>query len=145
MKRLLNFTLFESSVGAYNFTKDDEFHYYFNDEFGNEFMVEFDRIGNEVEVVYLVKDNTKKYFKWSYKEVSTNIFKVTETILGRILPDFLASNDWVEEVLIKGLSKEKESDIISKRTKWYLRYLKNNPIEGWNLDYYQNDIFLYRN
>jgi hypothetical protein len=141
MKYLIYLPIFES-VESYNFEIIDDSHYYFNDDFENEFMVEFNKIDNEsVEVVYLVKDDNK----WTYKEVKTNIFKITKTILGEILPNFIEKNDWVEEILIKGLSKENESDFISKRTKWYFRFLNNNPIPGWTLDKSGNEIYLFRN
>ena len=35
-----------------------------------------------------------------------------------------------------------ESDAITQRTKVYYRYLQNNPIEGWELDRYGNEIYL---
>jgi hypothetical protein len=43
---------------------------------------------------------------------------------------------------IKGLGKGNESDAITQRTKVYYRYLQNNPIEGWELDRYGNEIYL---
>ena len=45
MKWLKPIKLFES-VQSYQFDKGDDFHYYFTDEFKNEFMVEFDKIGD---------------------------------------------------------------------------------------------------
>ena len=39
-----------------------------------------------------------------------------------------------------GFGTEKEP--IHQRTKVYYRYLKNNPIEGWELDRYGNEIYL---
>jgi hypothetical protein len=141
--KLMKFSVFES-VDPFSFKSGDDFHYYFNDDFGNEFMVEFDKIDKDsVEIVYLVKD--KITLKWSYKEVKTNIYKVTQTLLGEILPHFLERNSWVNEVLIKGLSKENESDFISKRTRWYFRFLTNNPIKGWVLDRSGNEIYLFKN
>jgi len=145
MKWIKPINLFES-VQSYQFDKGDDLHYYFIDEFRNEFMVEFDKIGdNEVECVYLVKDNTKQHFKWTYKEVKTNIFKVTQTILSDIIIDFMKNNPNIEEILIKGLSKEKEKDFISQRTKWYLRFLERNPIEGWSVERSGNEIYLFKN
>ena len=47
-----------------------------------------------------------------------------------------------ERVLLVGLGKENESDAITQRTKVYYRYLQNNPIEGWEIDRYGNEIYL---
>ena len=69
---------------------------------------------------------------------------MTETIIGKILNDFLNRNDWVETVKIVGLGKTTEKDAITQRTKLYWRYLNNNPITGWELDRYGNEIYLYK-
>ena len=76
--------------------------------------------------------------------VKTNPFKVTETILGEIVPDFISKNDWCDTIIIKGLAKPGEKEQITQRTKMYLRYLTNNPIEGWSVDRYQNEIYIDR-
>ena len=137
----MRFDKFKDFDTSYKFTKNNG-NYYFNDEFGNEFLVEFKKINNkEVEAIYLTKDNDE----WNYKEVETNIFKLTRTILSNILPDYLKNNNWINTVLMKGLSKKVEKDYISKRTKWYLRWLKNNPIEGWKVESFGNKIYLKKN
>ena len=48
----------------------------------------------------------------------------------------------VEGKTIKGLGKENEKESLSQRTKIYYRYLQNNPIDGWELDKYGNEIYL---
>jgi predicted DNA-binding protein (MmcQ/YjbR family) len=138
-RNILNFKLFESS---YEYNIDSNYSL-FKDEYNNEFKVEFKKLDDDfIEVIYLVKDNEGN---WTYNEVETNIFRVTRTIIGEILPEYLNKNDWIDVVLIKGLSKETEKDFISKRTKWYLRFLENNPIKGWTKERDGNNIYLFRN
>lgn len=138
-RNILNFKLFESS---YEYNIDSNYSL-FKDDYNNEFKVEFKKLDDDfIEVIYLVKDNEGN---WTYNEVETNIFRVTRTIIGEILPEYLNKNDWIDVVLIKGLSKETEKDFISKRTKWYLRFLENNPIKGWTKERDGNSIYLFRN
>mgnify|MGYP003338718114 CR=1 FL=1 len=142
MRFIKSFKLFES-VQSYDFEfageEGDSNIYYFEDEFGNQFRVEIDRHPeNEVEIRYLVKDDDK----WTFKEVKTNIFRITETVIGKILIDFLERNDWVDSVKIVGLGKTTEKEPITQRTKLYWRYLSRNPIPGWELDKYGNEIYL---
>lgn len=144
MKHILKFKLFES-VQSYDFTYEEQegpyWIYLLQDEFGNQFKVEISRHPeNEIELIYLVKDGDN----WTYKEVKTNIWRLTETIIGRILNDFLNRNDWVETVKIVGLGKTSEKEAVTQRTKLYWRYLNNNPITGWELDRYGNEIYLYK-
>ena len=114
-------------------------YYYFFSDGANQFRVEIDRHPeNEVEIRYLVKDDDK----WTFKEVKTNIFRITETVIGKILIDFLERNDWVDSVKIVGLGKTTEKEPITQRTKLYWRYLSRNPIPGWELDKYGNEIYL---
>jgi hypothetical protein len=40
------------------------------------------------------------------------------------------------------MSKRNEKSEITQRTNVYYRFLKNNPIYGWDLDRYQNEIYL---
>ena len=139
MKHLLTYKLFES-VQSYDWSFDEQDGvYYFEDEFNNQFRVEIDRHPeNEVEIRYLTKDGDKLTFK----EVKTNVFRVTETVMGQILKDFLSKNDWVQSVKIVGLGKTTEKEAITQRTKLYWRYLTNNPMDGWELDKYGNEIYL---
>lgn len=114
------------------------YYYYFSDG-QNEFRVEIDRKPEgEVEILYRVKEGDE----WTFKIVSTNIFSLLKTIFGGILPDFISKNDWCQMITLKGLGKGTEKDPIHQRTKVYYRYLQNNPIEGWELDRYGNEIYL---
>ena len=114
------------------------YYYYFSDG-QNEFRVEIDRKPEgEVEVLYRVKEDSE----WTFKVVKTNIFSLLKTIFSGIIPDFISKNDWCQMITIKGLGKGTEKDPIHQRTKVYYRYLQNNPIEGWELDRYSNEIYL---
>lgn len=114
-------------------------YYYFFSDGQNEFRVEIDRNSqNEVDLVYRVKNDNE----WTFKVVQTNIFSLLKTIFDGIIPDFISKNEWCQMITIKGLGKGSESDAITQRTKVYYRYLQNNPIEGWELDRYGNEIYL---
>ena len=64
--------------------------------------------------------------------------------MGHILKDFISKNDWVQSVKIVGLGKTTEKESVTQRTKLYWRYLNNNPMSGWELDRYGNEIYLYK-
>jgi len=114
------------------------YYYHFSDG-QNDFRVEIDRKPQgEAEIVYRVKTGDN----WTFELVPTNIFSLLKTIFSGIIPDFISKNDWCSEITIKGLGKKNESDAITQRTKVYYRYLQNNPIEGWELDRYGNEIYL---
>jgi hypothetical protein len=116
----------------------ETYYYYFSDG-QNDFRVEIDRNPQgEAEVVYRVKTGDN----WTFELVPTNIFSLLKTIFNGIISDFISKNDWCSEITIKGLGKGNESDAITQRTKVYYRYLQNNPIEGWELDRYGNEIYL---
>lgn len=118
---------------------EGETYYYFFSDGQNEFRVEIDRKPEgEAEILYRVKENEE----WSFKVVQTNIFSLLKTIFSQIIPDFISKNDWCQMITIKGLGKETEKEPIHQRTKVYYRYLQNNPIEGWELDRYGNEIYL---
>ena len=117
---------------------DGTYYYFFSDGI-NDFRVEIDRKPEgEAEVLYRVK----KENEWTFDLVKTNIFSLLKTIFGDIIPDFLSKNGWCQMITIKGLGKGTESEAITQRTKIYYRYLQNNPIEGWELDRYGNEIYL---
>lgn len=119
--------------------KIDGTYYYFFSDGQNEFRVEIDRKPEgEAEILYRVKEGND----WTFKVVSTNIFSLLKTIFNGILPDFISKNDWCKMITIKGLGKATEKEPIHQRTKVYYRYLQNNPIEGWELDRYGNEIYL---
>ena len=114
-------------------------YYYFFSDGQNEFRVEIDRKPQgEAEVLYRVKEGDE----WTFKVVQTNIFSLLKTIFSGIIPDFISKNDWCQMITIKGLGKGTEKDPIHQRTKVYYRYLQNNPIDGWELDRYGNEIYL---
>lgn len=134
-------SIFES-IESYSFENDglkgSTYYYYFSDG-KNDFRVEIDRKPQgEAELVYRVKTGDG----WSFELVKTNIFSLLKTIFSGILPDFISKNDWCSEITIKGLGKENESDATTQRTKVYYRYLQNNPINGWEIDRYGNEIYL---
>jgi hypothetical protein len=134
-------SIFESieSFPFENGGHDGATYYYFFSDGQNEFRVEIDRKPEgEVEILYRVKEGDE----WTFKVVQTNIFRLLKTIFGGIIPDFISKNDWCQMITIKGLGKGTESDAITQRTKVYYRYLQNNPIEGWELDKYGNEIYL---
>jgi hypothetical protein len=145
MKFITSYKIFESSQ-PYNFSysgkEGAQYIYYFTDEFENKFRVEFDHLPeNETEVRYLVKEGDN----WTFSKVKSNIFRITETIFGRIIPNFLDKNEWCNMIIIKGLGKSNENSEITQRTKVYWRYLSNNPIDGFSIDRYGNEIYIDRN
>jgi hypothetical protein len=114
-------------------------YYYFFSDGQNEFRVEIDRKPEgEAEILYRVKEDDE----WTFKVVQTNIFSLLKTIFSGIIPDFISKNDWCQMITIKGLGKGTEKDPLHQRTKVYYRYLQNNPIDGWELDRYGNEIYL---
>jgi len=128
----------ESYPFEYGGLEGATYYYYFSDG-KNQFRVEIDRKPQgEAEIVYRVKTGDN----WTFELVPTNIFSLLKTIFSGIIPDFISKNDWCSEITIKGLGKGNESDAITQRTKIYYRYLQNNPIEGWELNRYGNEIYL---
>ena len=142
MKYLRKYRLFEA-VECYKYvlnkTTDDITVYNFTDG-TYKFRVEFDKNieDGESEIQWFVWNGEK----WTFDEVPTNIYSLTKTILGNILPEFLKNNDWCTSMLIKGHAKGKEKSEVTQRTMTYLRYLNGNPIPGWSLDSYINEIYL---
>jgi hypothetical protein len=134
-------SIFES-IDSFSFEEAgniDETYYYFFSDGQNEFRVEIDRKPEgEAEILYRVKEGED----WTFKVVQTNIFRLLKTIFDGIIPDFISKNDWCQMITIKGLGKGTEKDPLHQRTKVYYRYLQNNPIDGWELDRYGNEIYL---
>jgi hypothetical protein len=139
MKHLIS--IFES-IDSFPFEDgglEDTTYYYFFSDGQNEFRVEIDRKPEgEAEILYRVKEGED----WTFKVVQTNIFSLLKTIFSGIIPDFISKNDWCQMITIKGLGKGTEKDSLHQRTKIYYRYLQNNPIDGWKLDRYGNEIYL---
>jgi hypothetical protein len=91
----------------------------------------------------MVKDDSSDHMGgWSYDVVKTNLYQLMSTIFTEIVPEFIKSNDWCNCIKIVGLGKKVEKDEITQRTKLYWRYLTKNPIQGWELDRYGNEIYL---
>lgn len=156
MRYLRNFMemIFEE-IESYdiNLLEGDNFliKYSFTDISGNKYLVQFKndsigpkskpRLGNSYEMTYFVWD--EEIENWSVsKIVNSNIFRVMKTIFGEIVPSFLEENPLVKVLRFEGLAKEVERDFITQRTKLYVRYLTNNPIEGYRLENYGNRINL---
>ena len=123
----------------------DEFvvKYGFEDVDGNEYLVQLkndamgpgsSKLGSSYELTYFVWDVNIK--DWSInKIVNSNIFRLTKTVFGDVVSDFLKSRNWIKSIRFEGLAKETEKKFAkTKRTKIYVRYLTNNPIEGYRLE-----------
>ena len=98
-------------------------------------------IGNSTEINFIF------LFGRSYPSLEQHIERVDFLAHLLIWPWSLLNliRLWIETlllVIIKGLGKENESDEITQRTKVYYRYLQNNPIDGWEIDRYSNEIYL---
>lgn len=125
--------------------------YGFTDVDKNDYLVQFKNdptgpnnsiLGSSYELTYFVWD--EDILDWSVdKIVNSNIFRVTKTVFGDVVASFLNSTPWVKTLRFEGISKETEEKYtITKRTKLYTRYLKNNPIEGYRLESDGNRINL---
>ncbi len=158
MKYLINYMLFES-IETYKIESvlDNDFDtkYHFSDDLDNKYLVQFknDKIGtklkpilgNSYELTYYVWDDDIN--DWSVtKIVNSDVYKTIYTIFGDILSDFLSKRSWVSLIRIEGLAKDKEREFVTQRTKLYLRYLRRNPVNGYNIEYFGgNKINLVKN
>lgn len=99
-------------------------------------------LGSSYELTYFVWDDEIK--DWSIsKVVNANIFRLVKTIFSNIVPEFLKNKPWVKMVRFEGLAKENEDKfVITQRTKLYMRFLNNNPIEGYKMEKNGNKINL---
>ena len=157
MKYLKNFmTMVIEGIESYKvdiFSNSDFItKYVFSDLEGNEYLVQFKNdvvgpknnpmVGSSYELTYFVWDEETE--DWSIdKIVNSNVFRVMKTIFGEIVPLFLSKNSWVNLLRFEGLGKENENKFaITQRTKLYLRYLSNNPIEGYKMENNGNRINL---
>ena len=131
---------FNESVSSYNYKFDENNMSYEFSDGNNEFKVDFTYITEDD--IYELKWYLKKDGFYTYDIVNSNIFKIMETVLGKILNDFIKRFDDCNSILICGLSKNHEKNEITQRTNVYFRYLKSHPIDGWIVDRYQNEIYL---
>ena len=112
----------------------------FEDLNGNKYLIQFKNdsigpidkpmIGTSYELTYFVWDEDSSAWSIS-KIVSSNIFRLMNTIFAEAVPMFLQERTWVKKLRFEGLVKDNEKEFITQRTKVYLRYLKNNPIAGY--------------
>lgn len=127
--------IFES-VESYEFsiTSDNPklFKYQFFDMIGNKYLVEFknipirgvDDLSNVYELLYYVYDNDVYSVS---KIVNVNPYRVIHTVFNNILNDFIKKCPFVEKIFFVGLSKERERNYVTSRTRIYKRYLDMNP------------------
>lgn len=139
------------SVESYQFqlTSEDTkmYKYEFEDMVGNRYLVEFKNIpldrrktlSNVYELLYYVFD--KEYYSVS-KIVNVNPYRVLETVFGNILNDFISRCPWATKIYFVGLSKDREKEFVSSRTKIYKRYLDMNPPVGFTVQQSGNNIQL---
>ena len=125
--------------------------YTFKDVEENDYLVQLkndsmgpgnSNLGSSYELTYFVWDDEIK--DWSIsKVVNANIFRLVKTIFSDIVPEFLKNKPWVKMVRFEGLAKENEDKfVITQRTKLYVRFLTNNPSEGYKMEKNGNKINL---
>lgn len=115
--------------------------YKFLDSAANEYLVEFNKIGrtNNYELFYYVKHGDA--FSVS-KIVNVNPYRVIKTVFTSIIQDFVSRVENVNSIVFKGVAKDFEKEFLTSRTKVYLRYLTRNPIAGFNVEQFGNEIKL---
>ena len=136
-----------------NLLPGDDFliKYTFTDIEGNNYLVQLkndsmgpgnSNLGSSYELTYFVWDDEIK--DWSIsKVVNANIFRLVKTIFSDIVPEFLKNKPWVKMIRFEGLAKENDDKFaITQRTKLYVRFLTNNPIEGYKMEKNGNKINL---
>jgi hypothetical protein len=154
MNFIFNFIKFNESQSFKDTVKilrDDNLHvdYEFEDHLGNKFLVQFKNITHNGR---LSKEYNFSYFVWDVdidnwsvsKEIDSNPFRIVRTVLGDILNDFINRKRWCVRIYFEGLSKESQRGYISQRTKLYLRFLEQNPVNGFNMSNYGNKFILTR-
>lgn len=143
------------SIESYSFeveSNDDmNVKYIFDDSDGNKYLVQFKNdsigpkykpiLGTSYELSYFVWD--EEINNWSVSKivnsVKGNIYSTLKTIFDKILNYFLDNRSWVKSIWFEGLSKEQENSYQSQRTRVYLRYLKNNPVPGFEVRNFGNN------
>ncbi len=152
MKHIHNYLSFTSSNSfsdTVKIVKDNDYFvdYTFEDGVQNKFLVQFKNI--TVGKNTLSKQYTMSYFVWDEsinnwsvtKLAKSSPYKITATVLGTILNDFLNRKSFLCNTLqFEGLAKENEKEFQTQRTKMYLRYLENNPIPNFRITNYGNNI-----
>lgn len=145
------YDLLLESVESYEFqlVSDDPmlFKYSFIDVVGNKYLVELKNIpvskvgklSNVYELLYFVED--KGEYSVS-KIVNVNPYRVLQTVFGDILNDFISKCSWAKTIYFVGLSKDREKEYISSRTRVYKRYLDMNPVPGFRVQQSGNAIQL---
>jgi len=149
MKYLKTFYFMVESINTYDITNIEEekfvTKYYFTDIEGNRYLVRFknDKIGTKMkpmigktyELCYYVWD--EEIGDWNVnKIVNTNVWSVLHTIFNEILNDFIKRNPWINNIRMEGLAKEIERDLVTQRTKLYLRHFRNNPNPNLMVEYF---------
>lgn len=162
MKYLKSIKDINESINSYSFdveSNDDlNVKYRFTDLDGNKYLVQFKNdsvgpknkpvLGTSYELAWFVWDN--EINDWSVSKVVNsvkgNVYSTLKTIFDKILNYFLESRSWIKSIWFEGLSKNQETSYQSQRTRVYLRYLRNNPIEGFDAQNFGNNrITLIRN
>lgn len=147
--------LMNERIKVYSFEEEsnDDFNvkYRFDDLDGNKYLVQFKNdsigakfkpmLGTSYELSYFVWDD--EINDWSVSKivnsVKGNVYSTLETIFGKILNYFLEKRSWVKSIWFEGLSKDQEVSYQSQRTRVYLRYLRNNPVSGFDVQNFGNN------
>lgn len=135
----------------FEFDSNDPFliTYKFEDIIGNKYLVEFKNIpirkigelSHVYELLYFVEDEGQYSVS---KIVNVNPYRILQTVFGDILNDFAKRCSWAKEIYFVGLSKDREKEYVTSRTRIYKRYLDMNPPEGFSIRQGGNAIQLRR-
>jgi len=117
--------------------------YTFIDNLGNKYLVEFKNIKNTntYSISYFVWDIDIS--NWSVsKIIKSNPWRIVKTVFGDIFSDFVNRKKNCTKIKFTGLSKDLQKELVSQRTKMYIRFLERNPLQGFRVTNYGNDITL---
>lgn len=123
--------------------------YSFVDAVNNSYLVEFKNKSNvrsnqpskTYELSYFVKSDD---FYSVSKIVNVNPYRILKTVFTDILNDFIKRFNLTKKIYFIGLSKDRERDYISSRTKMYKRYLDMNTPSRFKVSQNGNKIELNR-
>lgn len=123
--------------------------YSFVDAVNNSYLVEFknksnvrsNQPSNTYELSYFVKSDD---FYSVSKIVNVNPYRILKTVFTDILNDFIKRFNLTKKIYFIGLSKDRERDYISSRTKMYKRYLDMNTPSRFKVSQNGNKIELNR-